>query len=88
MLATNATRPVDSRKPPTGVPKANVRATWKFALEKVVRQGGPYAGHPKTEKLDSLVTSEVRLLPWGVPGRRLGGEDHAFGPKMSTIRRG
>ena len=50
MLAANATWPVDSTKPPTGVQKANVRDTWEFALGKVSLQGGPYDGRTKSEK--------------------------------------
>ena len=39
-------------------------------LEKVVRQGGPFAGMDKTGQFEDLVDTAVRLFPTGLPGRK------------------
>lgn len=54
MLFPPETRPHLDAKRPTGIAKKNIRATWKFILERVVCQGGPFPGTPKTDKLENL----------------------------------
>ena len=41
-----------------------------YVLEKVVRQGGPFAGMGKTGQFEELVDAAVRLLPDGLPDRK------------------
>ena len=48
-------------KRPTGIMKKNIRESWKFILERVVCQGGPFSGTPKTDYVDSLVTALVHV---------------------------
>ena len=55
MLISPNTWPDPHTKLPTGAVKKNIRAMWELALERVVIQGGPFAGAPKSEKLDKLV---------------------------------
>ena len=47
----------------------SARAIWSYFLRKVVRQGGLFAGHSKTEKFEELVDNAVRLSPCGTPPR-------------------
>ena len=51
------------------IPLEKSRAIWSYVLEKVARQGGPFAGHAKTDKFEQLVTQAVRLFPEGIPDR-------------------
>ena len=40
-------------------------------MEKIVRQGGPFAGHEKTDQFEELVNQAMRLFPHGIPDRRM-----------------
>ena len=46
------------------------RAIWGYFLEKIVRQGGPFAGYSSTENFERLLSTAVRLFPGGIPSRR------------------
>ena len=54
-------------KPSISLETSNV--IWSYVLEKVTRQGGPFAGHAKTDQFESLVKTAVRLFPAGIPDR-------------------
>ena len=45
------------------------RPIWAYVLGKVGRQCGPFRGVEKTDHLDRLVDTAVRLFPCGAPGR-------------------
>ena len=47
-----------------------VHGVWAYVLEKVVRQGGPFAGTDRTDRLEQLVNTATRLFPLGIPNRR------------------
>ena len=87
MLNTTEVWPPNSMTKHTLQAKGVARETWRFVLEKVIAQGGPYVGRIKSEKLDpvithpfflviiipdALVSTAVRLFPWGVPKRSSG----------------
>ena len=47
----------------------SVRSIWKYMLQKVTIQGGPFAGFDKSDQLEELVDTAVRLFPTGIPDR-------------------
>ena len=47
----------------------SVRIIWRYVLEKVTIQGGPFGGYHKTEQFEELVDKAVRLFPDGIPHR-------------------
>ena len=49
----------------------SVRTIWYYILEKIMRQGGPFAGIYKSDQLEEVVNMAVKLFPNGVPDRRL-----------------
>ena len=53
MLITPTIWPESPMKLPTGADK-NIRDMWEFMLKRVVMQGGPFAGTPKSDKLEKL----------------------------------
>ena len=57
MVDTTEVWPPNSMVKLTPDVRRNARATWMFVLEKVVSQGGPYAGYRKSEKLDAMFTN-------------------------------
>ena len=55
MLQSPKPWPEDRIRPPIGTEKKNVRIVWKFMLERVVLQGGPFGGYVKSDKIEKLV---------------------------------
>ena len=49
----------------------SVRVIWSYVLEKIMRQGGPFAGAYKSDRLEELIDMAVRLYPDGIPDRAL-----------------
>ena len=72
MLASDEVWPPIGAKLPSGEVKLQIREIWKYMIGKVIAQCGPFAGVPKSDHLDELVSTEVRLLPWGLPRRNMG----------------
>ena len=54
----------------SSIPIESVRLIWSYVLEKITRQGGPFAGHTKTDQFEQLVDKAIRLFPDGIPCRR------------------
>ena len=50
-------------------PARTSRAIWSYFLEKIAHQGGPFAGHAKTQQFEELVDKAVSLFPDGIPSR-------------------
>ena len=55
---------------PTLLANDNAREIWSAALEKIMRQGGPFFGAESADQFDSTVNVAVRLFPAGLPDRR------------------
>ena len=62
MLVSPNVWPIVPLKPPTGANKKNIRAIWKLILERVVTQGGPFAGIPKSDKVEKLVRVQCSII--------------------------
>ena len=71
-LSSDDAYPSYHEKVPVGADKTRVRAMWKYVLEKVVVQGGPFGGEPRSEHLEKLIDTSTRLFPWGLPQRGKG----------------
>ena len=47
----------------------SVRSIWCYVLEKIMRQGGPFAGVYKSDQFEEMADTAVRLFPDGHPDR-------------------
>ena len=54
MLVSPNVWPRSPMKFPADTAKKNIRAMWTLMLERVVSQGGPFTGTPKSDKLENL----------------------------------
>ena len=64
--------PCSERMIPTGEEKRNIRNSWAYLLEKVILQRGPFSETRKSDNLDKLIGTAVKLFPWGIPSRYYG----------------
>ena len=71
-LSSDAVWPQFCVKLPVGKEKQKIRAAWAYMLGKVIVQGGPFAGAPKSDHLEKIVDKAMKLFPWGPPKRKMG----------------
>ena len=68
--------PSSERELPTGEEKVNIRNSWAYLLEKVVLQRGPFSETAKSDNLDEIIDTSIRLFPGVYPVDQQDGAAH------------